>query len=114
MREIKDNQEYVESRQKELEEIKKVSGQISNISKALTIEVKRQDECLGGIEDNVIMTKDNAIRAEKEITDAERISRRSSRKIFWLFIILCLLSVSIIMIVIFIFLPADDKKKFLI
>jgi type IV secretory pathway component VirB8 len=60
------------------------------------------------------VTKDNALKAESEIKKAEKISRNSSRKMLWLVTLLCILAVSIITLVIFIFLPNENKdKKFL-
>ena len=70
---------------------------------------------LVSIEDNVIEVKDNAIKAENEINEAEKITRKTSRRVFWLFILVCFLVVSLILIIIFIFLPSDNKdKKFLL
>ena len=70
---------------------------------------------LVGIEDNIIATKDNALKAESEIKMAEKISRNSSRKMLWLVTLLCILALSIIVLVIYIFLPKENKeKKFLI
>jgi hypothetical protein len=52
-------------------------------------------------------------KAEREIGDANRISQRSTRKLFFLFLVLCTLAISVILIVIFILLP-DNEKKFLL
>lgn len=115
IKDIKTNQEYLERRAKELEQIKKISAQVVGITNQMTLTVKEQGEALGGIEENIIVTKDNVIKAEKEISEAEKISRRTNRRIFWLFIILCIIVVSIIVIIVLIFLPnSDNKKTFLI
>lgn len=47
MKGLKDNNEYVLNKQKELEDIKKVSAQISDLSKQMGIQVKAQGETLG-------------------------------------------------------------------
>jgi len=49
MKEVQNNNEYVLNKKKELEDIKKVSAQISDLSKQMGIQVKAQGEMLSKI-----------------------------------------------------------------
>lgn len=64
---------------------------------------------LDQLEDHVVHVKSNAIKAESEIKSAEKDTRSISRKLFWLFMIICFVVVSIVLVMLMIFLP-DSKK----
>jgi hypothetical protein len=51
----------------------------------------------------------NAKLAEREIQDAEKMTRRSSRKILWLSLLLLFVIISIIIIIVLLLVPKDDK-----
>lgn len=90
----------MENREKELNEVKKVSGQILSITQLLTTSVKQQGEHLNSIEDNVILTKENAFKAEEEIKEAEGITRKISRKIWLLFALIFFIVIAIVLVVV--------------
>lgn len=96
-------------REKELNETKKVSGQILSITNVLQINVKQQGENLNSLEDNVVATKDNALKAEKEIQEAEGMTRKISRKVWCIFALICFVVIAIVLIVVLLLIP-DDKK----
>jgi len=97
--EVQENKEYLELREKELESIKKVSAEVLSITNHMKVEVAAQGQMLTGIEDNVIIVKDNMGKAENEIKDAEKMTRSSSKKIVCLFLLICFAVVSIVTIV---------------
>jgi hypothetical protein len=47
LKDVKDNKEYLENREKELEEIKKVSGQVMSMTVAMSAEAQKQGVALG-------------------------------------------------------------------
>jgi len=53
-------------------------------------ETHKQSDNLRSIENNIIEVKDNAVRAEGEIIEAEQMTRSTSRKVCWLTIIIVL------------------------
>lgn len=53
----------------------------------------------------------NAKLAENEIRDAEKMTRRSTRKIIWLSLILLFIIISIVVIVILLLNPGDKDKN---
>jgi t-SNARE complex subunit (syntaxin) len=59
----------------------------------------------------VIDVKLNANQAENEIRDAEKMTKSSSRKIFWLSMILLFVIISLIVIVVLLLMPGDKKLE---
>jgi t-SNARE complex subunit (syntaxin) len=96
-------------RQKELEEIKKVSSQVLGMTVAMSVEVNKQSGALGTLEDNIIDVKVNALKAEADIKEAEKMTRSTKRKIMWLFLCLCIVIIAIIAILLCVFLPKSDS-----
>ena len=47
LKKVKDNKEYLASRERELAEIKKVSGQVLSITMSMSVDVDRQKMALG-------------------------------------------------------------------
>jgi t-SNARE complex subunit (syntaxin) len=102
------NKEALEGRQRELEQIKKISGQLKGMTEHMSLTVKEQGEAFGKLEAHIVEIKDNAYGAERAISDAEKDTRRTSRKICWLFLFVLFIVVSIIAVLVFILLPKSD------
>jgi t-SNARE complex subunit (syntaxin) len=88
------------------------------MTNAMTVDATKQGEALSkflfnplieSIEDNVIEVNHNAVKAEKEINAAEKKTRSTSRKLYWMFFLLLIVIIAIIIIIILILVP-DDKK----
>jgi t-SNARE complex subunit (syntaxin) len=88
-----------------LEQIKKISGQLKGMTEHMALTVKEQGEAFGKLENHVIEIKDNAYKAEKAINDAEKDTRRTSRKVLLLFLFVCFVVLSIIVLLVFLMLP---------
>src|SRR5690606_12190827 len=84
VKDIAENQEYLKKRQEELEQIKKVSSQIKEMTVHMRTEVQKQGEQLTTIETHVIEAHDNAKKAEVEIQTAEKETRKSGRCLCWI------------------------------
>lgn len=110
VQDLMDNSEYLRKRQEELEDIKKISSQVKEITSVMKTEVAKQGSDLKSIEENVIESKDNIIKAEFEISEAEKISRKTNRKVCCLFLIICFLVSSIISIILVVVLGKSEKK----
>jgi len=98
--ELIDNKEYLRKRQEELEDIKKVSLQVKDLTGHMKSEVEKQGNDLKSIEDNVVETNKNVHKAELEISEAEKSTRSSNKRIIWLIILLGLLVIFIIVTII--------------
>jgi methyl-accepting chemotaxis protein len=104
VQELVDNSEYLRKRQEELEDIKKISTQVKEITQVMASEVTNQAVGLKSIEDSVTQANLNVHKAEFEIEQAEKITRGGGKKICCLLWLIIFLVTSIIAIVLVIFL----------
>jgi t-SNARE complex subunit (syntaxin) len=83
VKELVDQGEYLKQRQEALEDIKKVSGQIKEISATMKVEIHQQGENLTIAETHIEKANENTKKAELEISEAEKITRKSGRCLCW-------------------------------
>jgi hypothetical protein len=76
----------------------------------MTSDVQKQGEELGRnliysgrLEEIVVETKDNAIKAEKNIDDAEKVSRGDSKRICCISFLVIMLTASVVILIYFVF-----------
>jgi t-SNARE complex subunit (syntaxin) len=110
VQDLQDNSEYIRKRQEELEDIKKISSQVRDITNVMRSEVDTQGKNLKSIEENVTQTKDNVIKAEFEISQAEKTTRSTYKRTCCLFWIVLFIIVSIIAIILVIVTGGESKK----
>jgi hypothetical protein len=104
VKDVQDNINYLNKRQEELEEIKKVSGQIKELSENMVVDVQKQGDNLQVINLDIIEVKENAHKAEIEIEIAEKESKTlMKRKLCW-FLLMCFVLTSFISIVVLLYL----------
>jgi t-SNARE complex subunit (syntaxin) len=87
VKEVLAEERYLERRHDELNDIKKITSQIVDLSNHMRSDVQAQGDNMNKIESHVGEIKENAKRAEFEIETAEKETRGSSKK----YIILCLI-----------------------
>jgi len=104
IQDVQNNQEYLKKRQDALEEIKKISSQVKDITIAMHTEVEKQGENLKSIDSNIEISKTNAIKAEFEISVAEKETRATSNKVCCIAFLVVFILASILGILLFIFL----------
>ena len=97
---LMNNQEVLQQRRKELEEIHKTAAILKDTTDQMAMEVEKQGAQLEEIEANVITSKDNAEKAKQEIIKADETSRGNRKKMCCLiFIILvAILGISAILL----------------
>lgn len=83
------NEEILKKRRENLETMSKTSAQIKDMTDHMVMEVKNQGAVLNEIEENVITAEENAVKAKKEIEDANKISK-SNKKCYIFYAILSL------------------------
>lgn len=83
------NEEILKKRRENLETMSKTSAQIKDMTDHMVMEVKNQGAVLNEIEENVITAEENAVKAKKEIEDANKISK-SNKKCYIFYVILSL------------------------
>ena len=85
---LMNNQEVLQNRRKELEEIHKTAAILKDTTDQMAMEVEKQGGQLDEIEANVITTKENAENAKQEITKADELSRGNRKKMCCLIFII--------------------------
>lgn len=90
---LMNNKDILMERRKNLEDIHKTAAQMKEITDKMAADLNNQGALLNEVENKVVETEENAKKAKKEITDADKISK-SNRKcvIFYIIIILAALS----------------------
>ena len=83
--------EYLQRRQKELEEVKLVSAQVASISSSIKMETFKQGEQMNEIESSIMSMNANVHKAEKEAKETEIITRGNKTKLLYLAIFLVIL-----------------------
>lgn len=80
-----------QERQEEIEAAKKVSSELSKLSKVINTKVKNQVEMINDIENNVIEVQENTKKANKEINEVDKITKKQNKRIFSLLIFIVVL-----------------------
>ena len=89
------NQEILDARRKELEGIHQTAAMLKDTTDKMAQDVHQQGVMLDDIEHNVEVAEENAIKAKKEITKADEISR-GNRKRMCCFIIIIAVAIGAI------------------
>lgn len=88
--EYKDDKLFQE-RQEEIEAAKNVSSKIVELADAINTQVKNQGEIINDIENNVIDAQENTKKANKEINEVNKITKKQNKRIFSLLIFIIVL-----------------------
>jgi len=103
IKDVQENLNYLKKREKELEEINKVSGQIRELSCNMVTNIKTQGDNLHIINKDIIGAKENSKKTEKEIEIAERESKSSMNRTLCFILLICFVVTSFISIGVLIF-----------
>jgi t-SNARE complex subunit (syntaxin) len=101
VRDIVNQEDYLKNRTIELEEIKKVANQIKDISTSMKYELDEQGKKVELIDKNVEEAKDNIIKAEVEIKEADKISKSYGGNFKCLMFLILLLFIGLILFFLF-------------
>ena len=89
---LMNNKEVLEQRRKELEGIHKTAAMLKDTTDQMAKDVHQQGVILDDIENQVANAHDNAVKAKKEISDANDMAKGNSKKLC------CLISIILISI----------------
>ena len=92
VQDLANNQEVLQERKKQLEQIVETSAKIKDMSDAMVKQLNDQGVILDDAEAKVIESEENAKKAKEEINKADQLSR-SSKKKFYCFIAIIVLAV---------------------
>ena len=88
--EYKDDKLF-QDRQEEIEVAKNVSSKIVELADAINTQVKNQGEIINDIENNFIDVQENTKKANKEINEVNKITKKQNKRIFSLLIFIIVL-----------------------
>ena len=96
---LMNNKEVLEQRRKELEGIHKTAAMLKDTTDQMAKDVHQQGIMLNDIENQVQNAHDNAVKAKKEISDANDLSKGNSKKLCCL-IAIVMITVGVIVAII--------------
>ena len=103
MQELIDNKEFLEHRNKELQQIHKTAAQLKDLTDDMAKQLNQQGEKLDIIEENVDKAAENAAEAKKEIETANKNSKKNSKKMICLITFVCIALVAVTLVLISLF-----------
>jgi hypothetical protein len=103
IKDVQENLNYLKKREEELEEIKKVSGQIRELSDNMVTNIQTQGDNLNIINIDLIEAKENSKKTEKEIEIAERESKSLMNRTLCFILLICFVVTSFISIGVLLF-----------
>ena len=103
MQELIDNKEFLEHRNKELQQIHKTAAQLKDLTDDMAKQLNQQGEKLDIIEENVDKAAENAADAKKEIEAANKNSKKNTKKMICLITFVCIALVAVTLVLISLF-----------
>ena len=103
MQELIDNKEFLEYRNKELQQIHKTAAQLKDLTDDMAKQINQQGEKLDIIEENVDKAAENAAEAKKEIETANKNAKKNTKKMVCLiiFVFIALAAITLVLISLF-------------
>ena len=95
IQDLQNNQDILNQRGKQIEEIHGVSSQIKDMSDSMVNKVNQQGAILDTIEGNVIESEENAKKAKQEIKKADEMSKGNNKKMYCFIAIIAIAILSI-------------------
>ena len=82
IQDLQNNQEIIDKREEQLQEIHGVSSQIKDMTVTMVNKVNEQGAILDTIEGNVVQSEDNAKKAKQEIKKADEMSKGNNKRMY--------------------------------
>ena len=95
VQDLANNQEVLQERKKQLEQIVETSAKIKDMSDAMVKQLNDQGVILDDAENKVIESEENAKKAREEINKADQLSRSNNKKFYCLVAIIVLAIITI-------------------
>lgn len=96
---LMNNQDILQKRRQNLEDIHQISAQIKETTDKMTENLVEQGNMLKNAENNVINAEENAKKAHKEIEEANKLSKSNKKCIIFYIILICIVLTGIGLIV---------------
>ena len=92
---LTNNKDILDKRRKDLQDIHVTASNIKHMTDQMALDVNKQGEQLNEIENKVIEVEDNAKKAKKEISDADKMSRGNRKRVIFFVVIIAVALVGI-------------------
>ena len=93
------NEQLLKDRKIMIQDFKKISAQVSDLSKTVVIELKKQGEQVNRLEDRAKEINENTKNVKTETKETDELNKKNIRDSIWT--IVCLIIVLIVLIIIF-------------
>ena len=81
------NEQLLSNRKEMLQEFKKISAQVSDLSKTVVIELKKQGDFVNRLEDRAKVINENAKNVKNETKETDVINEKNIKKSIWTIVI---------------------------
>ena len=99
IQDLQNNQEILDQRSNQLQEIHGVSSQIKDMTDTMVNKVNEQGAILDTIEGNVVQSEDNAKKAKQEIKKADEMSKSNNKRMYCFIAIIAIVILAITAII---------------
>ena len=99
IQDLQNNQEILDQRTNQLQEIHGVSSQIKDMTDTMVNKVNEQGAILDTIEGNVVQSEDNAKKAKQEIKKADEMSKGNNKRMYCFIAIIAIVILAITAII---------------
>ena len=93
------NERLLKDRKIMIQDFKKISAQVSDLSKTVVIELKKQGEQVNRLEDRAKEINENTKNVKTETKETDELNKKNIRDSIWT--IVCLIIVLVVLIIIF-------------
>ena len=93
------NEQLLKVRKIMIQDFKKISAQVSDLSKTVVIELKKQGEQVNRLEDRAKEINENTKNVKTETKETDELNKKNIRDSIWT--IVCLIIVLVVLIIIF-------------
>ena len=80
------NEQLLKDRKEVIKDFKKISEQVSDLSKSVVIELKKQGETVNHLENQAKMINENAKNVKNETNETNDINEKNIRKSIWIIV----------------------------
>ena len=92
------NEQLLSNRKEMLQDFKKISAQVSDLSKTVVIELKKQGDFVNRLEDRAKVINENAKNVKNETKETDVINEKNIKKSIWTIVIFVVISAILIIL----------------
>ena len=81
------NEQLLKDRKEVIKDFKKISEQVSDLSKSVVIELKKQGEFVNRLEDKAKVINENAKNINTEMKETDEMNEKNIKKLIWTIVV---------------------------